>query len=76
MNLSSASLALANLVGVAANECGERMRVAPGAPERSYLINKLTGVDLCSGERMPRCGAALPAAQIDTVRAWISGLTL
>jgi hypothetical protein len=74
MNLSSASLALANLVGVPADECGERLRVAPGAPASSYLINKLTGVDLCSGERMPRGGAALPATQIDTVRAWITSL--
>lgn len=75
LNLSSASVALANLVGVAADECGERLRVAPGAPESSYLVNKLTGVNMCSGERMPRGGAALPAGQIDTVRAWITSLT-
>jgi hypothetical protein len=50
------------------------MRVAPGAPDSSYLIAKLTGVNMCSGERMPRGGAALPAAQIDTIRSWISGL--
>jgi hypothetical protein len=61
-------------VGVAANECDNRLRVAAGAPENSYLINKLTGQGLCSGERMPRGRPALSTAQIDTVSAWITGL--
>jgi hypothetical protein len=74
MNLSSAANALANLVGVPANECDNRLRVAPGAPANSYLINKLTGQDICAGERMPRGGTPLSSAQIDTIRAWISGL--
>ncbi len=74
LDLSSAAAALADLVSVPANECGERLRVAPGAPESSYLINKLTGVDMCEGERMPRGGAALSAPQLDTIRAWIVGL--
>jgi hypothetical protein len=74
MNLSSAANALSALVGVAANECTNRLRVAPGAPDSSYLINKLTGQDMCAGERMPRGGAALPQNQIATIRAWISGL--
>jgi hypothetical protein len=74
LNLSSAASALAGLVGVAANECDNRLRVAAGAPAGSYLINKLTGEGLCSGERMPRGRPALSNAQIDTVRAWITGL--
>jgi hypothetical protein len=74
MNLSSASNALTALVNTPANQCDNRLRVAPGAPDNSYLINKLTGQDLCAGERMPRGGAALPQGQIDTIRAWISGL--
>jgi hypothetical protein len=74
LNLSSAANALAGLVGVGANECDDRLRVAAGAPADSYLINKLTGEGLCAGERMPRGRPALSTAQIDTVRAWITGL--
>lgn len=74
MNLSSAASALAALVNLPASQCDNRLRVAPGAPDSSYLIHKLMGQDLCAGERMPRGGAALPQGQIDTIRAWITGL--
>lgn len=75
LNLSTATLAQSLLVNVAADECGDRLRVAPGAPANSYLINKLMGVDMCAGERMPRGGTPLSTAQIDTIRTWITGLT-
>ena len=74
MNLSNPASAQAALVGVPANECDNRLRVAPGSADDSYLINKLTGVGLCAGERMPRGGAPLSAAQIETFRAWINSL--
>ena len=51
-----------------------RNETASGDPRASYLVNKLTGNGLCSGSRMPKTGAALSAAEIDTVRAWIAGL--
>jgi hypothetical protein len=61
----------AALVGVAASGCGGKVRVTPGAVDQSYLINKLTGVGICSGTLMPKAGGALPPAQIDLFRAWI-----
>jgi hypothetical protein len=51
-------------------DCG-MMRVAPSSPERSYLINKLTGQGICSGTQMPARGQSLPQNQIDLIRAWI-----
>lgn len=62
--------AYAELVGVPAS-CGTSPLVDPGAVDNSYLINKLTGVALCSGTQMPKMGEALPAAEIDLIRAWI-----
>lgn len=66
-----ASSAHASLVGVPASQCGERLRVTPGDPEASYLIDKLRGVDLCSGSRMPK-GAPLPAAQVQVIADWVA----
>jgi len=63
--------AYSNLVGVA-SDCGN-VRVAPGLPEASYLINKLTGVGMCKGNRMPLRLPALSNATIDVMRAWICG---
>jgi hypothetical protein len=72
LNLSSASAAHANLVGQAGGECAPpRALVAPLSPETSYLINKLTGVGMCSGLRMPRGRTPLTDGEIDLVRAWI-----
>jgi hypothetical protein len=72
LNLSSASLARANLVGVEGGQCSPaRKLVAAGSPETSYLINKLTGIGLCARRRMPRGRPALTGAEIDTARAWI-----
>jgi hypothetical protein len=62
------------LVNVATPQCTpSRMRVAPGSPSTSYLINKLTGTGMCSGLRMPRNRAALGTADMDVIRGWISG---
>ncbi len=46
--------------------------VAPRAPERSFLLNKLTG-ELAPGDggRMPLAGTPLPDAAIALLRAWI-----
>ena len=58
------------LVNVASG-CGTRLRVAPGLPGSSYLVDKLTGTNLCSGGQMPLRGAALPSSQLDLIRTWI-----
>jgi hypothetical protein len=44
--------------------------VDPGDPEGSYLMNKLLGVGMCAGTRMPR-GGKLSEEQLSVVRAWI-----
>ena len=59
-------------MSVVADQCGAgQLLVAPGDPGASYLINKLTGVGMCFGSRMPKGGASLSSGDIDTIRAWI-----
>jgi hypothetical protein len=58
-----------SLVNVPA-DCG-LVRVAPRAPSKSYLVNKLTGDGICAGTQMPARGQSLPAGQIDLIRGWI-----
>jgi hypothetical protein len=71
MNLSSGS-AYSNLVGVRARQCTDgRLRVAQGDPAKSYLMNKLMGVNLCFGTQMPKAGTSIPQAQLETIGAWI-----
>lgn len=59
------------LVDVRSSACADRVLVTPGDVSKSYLDNKLTGVGMCFGTRMPRAGVALPAAQLATIRSWI-----
>lgn len=61
----------AELIGIPASQCGERLRVDPGDPDASYLLAKLLGVGMCSGTRMPKAAAAYPVADIELVTAWI-----
>jgi len=73
----STDVAYANLVGVEAANPAARaaglLRVAPGDPGRSFLLDKLTGMLLADeGAQMPRVGTALPAARVDLVRRWIA----
>jgi hypothetical protein len=64
--------AFAELVGVATSQCnGGRLRVAPGAPESSYLIQKMTDVDVCNGEQMPANAAPRPWSEVATLVGWI-----
>ena len=46
------------------------VRVQPGDPDASYLINKLTGVGI-TGDRMPADGLFLSPAEIQVFRLWI-----
>jgi hypothetical protein len=60
------------LVGVRSSACTSlRTLVVPGSPSTSYLVNKLTGVDMCSGVVMPAGAAALGATDLDRIRGWI-----
>jgi hypothetical protein len=69
--------AYANLVGVPpANPdaaAAGLLRVAPGDPERSFLLRKLEGrLAPGEGEMMPRVGGRLPVSRIDLIRRWIA----
>ena len=70
LNLSSSSTGYAGLVNVSSTECTTKKRVLPGDSNNSYLINKLTGLNMCFGSKMPKTGS-MSQAQIDTIRAWI-----
>lgn len=61
-----------SLVGVESVEAAPQLRVEAGDSDASYLINKLTGIDMAEGVLMP-LGAMVPLcdAKIDGVRAWI-----
>ena len=59
------------LVGVASSEVPAVLRVAPGDPDNSYLIQKLEGT-ASVGQQMPLNGTPLPQADIDTIRQWIT----
>jgi hypothetical protein len=62
--------AYAELVGVQAFQC-DRSRVVAGSVAGSYLVNKLTGIDMCSGTLMPKIDMALSEDELDTIVAWI-----
>ena len=59
---------LVNVPGVN-SACRDLVRVEPGEPTSSLLYRKITGT--ACGTRMPQNGAALSAAQIDTIEQWI-----
>lgn len=59
------------LVGVASSENAALMRVNPGNPDISYLIQKLEGT-ASVGERMPFGGQALDQTVIAVIRQWIT----
>ena len=59
------------LVGIASSQVPGLLRVDPGDPDNSYLIQKLEGT-AAVGARMPLGGIALSQADINVVRQWIS----
>ncbi len=68
----AASVSYRELVGQPSSQCSDgRERVVPGDPAASYLISKLTGVDMCYGTLMPKRGQNLSAEDLATISAWI-----
>lgn len=65
-----AGFSAANLINVASPRDPKLIRVVPGNPDASFLIQKLQGTQTL-GERMPLFGPYLPQATIDEVRLWI-----
>jgi hypothetical protein len=62
------------LAGAMANGCGNEVLVVPGAPDRSYLIEKLALDPPTCGERMPQGSPALSAEDLTCLRDWIAAL--
>jgi hypothetical protein len=63
------------LVNVSSLEAPGRLRVAPGRPELSYMINKLEGTQNQAGgkgDRMPRGGPYLSGDTIQVIKDWIN----
>jgi hypothetical protein len=61
----------AMLVNAPSAEVPALLRVAPGNPDASYLIQKLEGTAAVGG-RMPLNGPPLPAETIAVIRQWIT----
>jgi len=58
------------LVGVRSSESASTLRVAPGFPDDSYLIQKLEGT-ASVGAQMPLNAPPIAQASIDVIRQWI-----
>jgi hypothetical protein len=69
LNLEAANSFMA-LVSVASTQDAAILRVAPGNPTQSYLIQKLEGT-AATGQQMPPSGA-LAQSDIDTIKQWIT----
>jgi len=62
-----------NLVGRTSPNKPGAIRVIPGDPDNSYLIQKIEGAPGIVGERMPRTGGPfLTSGQISIIRQWIA----
>lgn len=59
------------LVDVASAEVPSLLRVEPGDPDNSYLIQKLEGT-AAVGAQMPLGGTPLPQNEINVIRQWIT----
>jgi hypothetical protein len=70
-NLSTPAQAYANLVLRPSLERISDLRVAPGAPEKSVLIDKLRNKNVAT--QMPLGAAALAEEEIQLIEKWIAG---
>ena len=59
------------LVNVASDEVPTLLRVNPGNPDQSYIVQKIEG-HAAVGGRMPLGQAPLPQDRIDLIRSWIA----
>jgi hypothetical protein len=63
--------AFGNLVCVHVPRDPSKIRVIPGDPDDSFIIQKLEGTQTL-GDRMPDGGPYLPQSTIDVIRDWIA----
>jgi hypothetical protein len=61
----------AMLVGVPSAEVSSLLRIKPGDPDNSYLVQKIEG-HAAVGAQMPFGGPPLPAATIAVIRQWVT----
>jgi hypothetical protein len=59
-----------SLVSQFAGNCS-KIRVIPGDPAASYLLDKLENIDLCSGQPMPKNREPLTIEERNTIQSWI-----
>lgn len=70
-SVSTRQGAYASLVNAEGSaNCGGEVRVVPGDPDASLLVQKIT--DPSCGERMPKDNEALSPETVERIRAWIS----
>ena len=72
LRLDSEENSYAFLVGHASDESPALLRVSPGKPDESYIVKKIEGDASIVGSRMPLGGPYLSAAQIESIRDWIT----
>jgi hypothetical protein len=61
----------AMIVDIPSVEVPSLLRISPGNPDASYLVQKIEG-HAAVGAQMPFGGPPLPAATIATIRQWVS----
>ena len=72
VDLSGAEESFNTLVGVP-SVCGARIRVVPGEPEASYLLDKVgAGDEVPCNDIMPLGAPRLDDAEVDLLRTWIA----
>ena len=72
LELSSASVSEANLINVDSTQV-DKLRLAPGDPDASYLLDKLLGRNLAPGTlQQPPVGGPLCDPMIQAVEEWIA----
>ncbi len=71
LNLEAAN-AYASIVNRPSTTSSSILRVAPGDPNNSYLIDVLEGNAKSAVGTMPRNGSPLPQSVIDKIRQWIA----
>ena len=71
MGMSLVAPTHAAISGVPSTEVPAMMRVAPGDPDASYLLQKITSATPLDGVRMPP-DQPLPPHKIEAIRLWIA----
>ena len=69
--LDSVQNSFLDLVGTSSAEMPALMRVDPGNPDNSYMVQKIEGAPNIVGAQMPLNQPPLSTAQIDAIRQWI-----